>query len=96
MYRSPVEKRLVNVKKDLEDKILEVDRKVWSLDQKFDRKIDDTFYQFKDKIFTHIDAVLKEIIAMREEQAAHLGQHERIDNRLERDENHTGLPPYAD
>ena len=91
-----LEGKILDTEKKLAEKILEVDRKVWRLEEKTDKRFDETFLKFKDDILTNSDKVLKEVIAMREEQAAHHGQHERVDNRLDRVEKHAGLPPYVD
>lgn len=40
------------------------------------------FTEFKDQIFNRIDAVFKELIAMREEQAGHSLRHEDAEDRL--------------
>jgi len=42
----------------------------------------DEFDQYRDNVLTKVDAVYKEVITMRQEQAAHSLQHEDIDNRL--------------
>lgn len=55
--------------------------------------IDDTFRKYKDEILTALDPVAGELKKLREEQTIHQGQHDRIDERLDRVEKHTGLPP---
>lgn len=40
------------------------------------------FTEFRDQIFNRIDAVFKELIAMREEQAGHSLRHEDVEDRL--------------
>lgn len=42
--------------------------------------------KFKDKVYDRMDAVYKEVLAVRLEQSVHTGSHERIDDDLENHE----------
>ena len=39
--------------------------------------------KFKDKVYDRMDAVFKEVLAVRQEQSVHAGAHERINDELE-------------
>lgn len=43
--------------------------------------------KFKDKVYDRMDAVFKEVLAVRQEQAVHAGSHERINDELDDHEN---------
>ena len=49
------------------------------LEEKFIKKLT----EFKDKILTAVDAVMKEVVAMRQEQTVHSGQHMRISDEID-------------
>ncbi len=60
------------------------------LKQEFDNfreEIDQKLTDFRDRILNSVDAVMKELLAMREEQTLHFHKHEGIDEKLE---NHEG------
>lgn len=42
--------------------------------------------KFRDKILNAVDAVMKEVLAMREEQTVHFHQHEQINEKLDNHE----------
>lgn len=42
--------------------------------------------KFRDKILNAVDAVMKEVLAMREEQTIHFHQHEQINEKLDNHE----------
>ena len=42
--------------------------------------------KFRDRILNAVDAVMKEVVAMREEQTVHFHQHEQINETLENHE----------
>jgi predicted nuclease with TOPRIM domain len=42
------------------------------------------FEELKNDVFTKMDAVYKEVIAMRQEQTAHFQQHEDVNQRLDK------------
>lgn len=74
-------------KKDLEKfatktDIYRLENRVDDLEEKFIGKL----VEFKDKILNAVDAVIKEVKAMREEQTAHSGQHMRISDEIENHE----------
>jgi len=49
----------------------------------FREEIKQQLTEFRSKILDAVDTVLKEVLAMREEQTLHFHQHERIDETLE-------------
>lgn len=53
---------------------------------KFREEIDQKLTDFRDKILNAVDGVMKEIVAMRQEQTLHFYKHEQIDEKLENHE----------
>lgn len=49
----------------------------------FKEEIKQQLTKFRSKILDAVDAVMKEVVAMREEQTIHFHQHERINENLE-------------
>lgn len=80
---APVESRL---EKKFEGLLLQTERRVL---QTLDEKIDNTFIKYKDEVLTGLDKVMGGLQTIREENAAHQMQHNRIDERLESIENKT-------
>ena len=47
-----------------------------------EERLDEKLTMFRDKILTAVDRVMKEVVAMRQEQALHFHQHERTNERV--------------
>lgn len=70
-----VEKR-VNVRTDI------LEFRTNSLEEKLDSHRDEVV-SFKNGVYDRLDAIYKEVVSVRVEQAAHAGAHDRIDETLE-------------
>ena len=61
------------------------------IDRKLDQKI--KHLPTKAHFDKRMDELMGEVQAMRDEQTLHQGQHDEINDRLDRLEKHTNLPP---
>lgn len=59
-----------------------VNQRYDELSQKID-SYKDEIDKFKDKVYDRMDAVYKEVLSIRQEQAAHAGGHQRINDNLD-------------
>lgn len=51
--------------------------------EEFREELEKKLTDFRDKILNAVDAVMKEVVAMREEQTIHFHQHEQINEKLD-------------
>ena len=84
---------LQEVRNDLQQTGQKFKNELWEVEQKFEDKLEKTFRKYRDDTLKGLDKVMGELETIRQEQTIHNAQHDRIDERLDRLEEHTELPP---
>ena len=79
-------------KEDLQQTEQKFKNELWEVEQKFEDKLEGTFRKYRDDTLKGLDKIMGELQTFREEQTIHNAQHDRIDERLDRLEEHTDLP----
>ena len=66
------------------------------ISEDLDIKLEEKFTKYTDKVTRGLDQVMGELSNIREENTARNASDKRVDQRLDRLEDHTGLPSFAD
>lgn len=86
VVRSVVREELGKFEEQVEKQFHKIDErfdKNESWLERLDQKIDSTFRRYRDDILTKLDEMMGELKAIREEQAAQLGLHRDVEERVE-------------